>query len=285
MREGCEVHTGDLRALDEAREATRGCSARHPPGGDRRRDRQLPQAAPHADRGQQRALQRRRARRARPRRRALHLRARARWSSSARPSSRRPRSTSADTPIPRSAYGFSKLTGEVYVRAAHDEHGLPYTICRPVQRLRAGRDARGRAGHRAHGPRPHPQVPEPAARRAAAHLRRRRRRRARSRTSTTSPTGSSPRRRSPAGLNEDFNISAPTSARWPSWRRSSGRPAGATPTSSSSSTCRASRSTSCAAGPPSRRRERLLGWEARIGVHDGIAQTVAWLREAMPQTA
>ena len=37
----------------------------------------------------------------------------------------------ADTPIPRSAYGFSKLTGEVYVRAAHDEHGLPYTICRP----------------------------------------------------------------------------------------------------------------------------------------------------------
>ena len=30
-----------------------------------------------------------------------------------------------------SAYGFSKLTGEVYCRAAHDEHGLPYTICRP----------------------------------------------------------------------------------------------------------------------------------------------------------
>jgi UDP-glucose 4-epimerase len=30
---------------------------------------------------------------------------------------------------------------------------------------------------------------------------------------------------------------------------------------------------------------RLLGWEARIGVHEGIARTVAWLREAMPQTA
>ena len=37
----------------------------------------------------------------------------------------------ADCPVPRSAYGFSKLTGEVYCRAAHDEHGLPYTICRP----------------------------------------------------------------------------------------------------------------------------------------------------------
>ena len=36
-----------------------------------------------------------------------------------------------DCPTPQSAYGFSKLTGEVYCRAAHDEHGLPYTICRP----------------------------------------------------------------------------------------------------------------------------------------------------------
>src|ERR687884_1030778 len=36
-----------------------------------------------------------------------------------------------DCPTPRSAYGFSKLMGEVYCRAAHDEHGLQYTICRP----------------------------------------------------------------------------------------------------------------------------------------------------------
>jgi nucleoside-diphosphate-sugar epimerase len=35
------------------------------------------------------------------------------------------------TPAPWSAYGFSKLAGEVYCRAAHDEHGLRYTICRP----------------------------------------------------------------------------------------------------------------------------------------------------------
>jgi nucleoside-diphosphate-sugar epimerase len=34
-------------------------------------------------------------------------------------------------PAPWSAYGFSKLSGEVYTRAAHDQHGLPYTICRP----------------------------------------------------------------------------------------------------------------------------------------------------------
>ena len=74
MREGCEVHRGDLRVLDEARKAMRGCCARHPPGGDRRRDRQLPQAPAHADRGQQRALQRRLPRRAGRGRRALHVR-------------------------------------------------------------------------------------------------------------------------------------------------------------------------------------------------------------------
>jgi UDP-glucose 4-epimerase len=36
-----------------------------------------------------------------------------------------------ECPTPRSAYGFSKLAGEVYTRAAHDQHGLRYTICRP----------------------------------------------------------------------------------------------------------------------------------------------------------
>src|SRR6516225_8371012 len=35
-----------------------------------------------------------------------------------------------DCPAPRSAYGFSKLSGEVYTRAANEQHGLQYTICR-----------------------------------------------------------------------------------------------------------------------------------------------------------
>ena len=48
-----------------------------------------------------------------------------------RRSTRRARTTCRSARCRRSAYGFSKLTGEVYCRAAHDEHGLPYTICRP----------------------------------------------------------------------------------------------------------------------------------------------------------
>ena len=34
-------------------------------------------------------------------------------------------------PAPRSSAGFSRLAGERELRAAHDEHGLAFTICRP----------------------------------------------------------------------------------------------------------------------------------------------------------
>lgn len=34
-------------------------------------------------------------------------------------------------PPPKTAYGFSKLSGEWYCRAFHDQYGLAFTICRP----------------------------------------------------------------------------------------------------------------------------------------------------------
>jgi nucleoside-diphosphate-sugar epimerase len=39
--------------------------------------------------------------------------------------------------------------------------------------------------------------------------------------------------------------------------------------------------------PSVEKAKRLLGWEARIGVEEGIAQTVEWLRarEAVPEAA
>src|SRR2546425_13230647 len=43
-----------------------------------------------------------------------------------------------DTGVPQSAYGFSRLAGEVYCRALHAEHGLPYTICRPFNAYGSG---------------------------------------------------------------------------------------------------------------------------------------------------
>jgi UDP-glucose 4-epimerase len=36
-----------------------------------------------------------------------------------------------ENPPPRSSYGFQKLAMEYFARAAHDQHGLPYTIVRP----------------------------------------------------------------------------------------------------------------------------------------------------------
>jgi UDP-glucose 4-epimerase len=40
-----------------------------------------------------------------------------------------------EIPPPFTAYGFSKLIGEWYCRAFWDQHGLPYSICRPFNAI------------------------------------------------------------------------------------------------------------------------------------------------------
>ena len=42
-----------------------------------------------------------------------------------------PESAVADSPPPITHYGFSKLVGEYFCRAFHEEHGVPFVICRP----------------------------------------------------------------------------------------------------------------------------------------------------------
>jgi UDP-glucose 4-epimerase len=41
-------------------------------------------------------------------------------------------------PPPRSSYGFQKLAVEYFARAAHDQHGLPFTIVRPFNAVGVG---------------------------------------------------------------------------------------------------------------------------------------------------
>ena len=91
-----------------------------------------------------------------------------------------------DCPPPRSAYGWSKLAGEVYCRAAHDEHGLPFTICRPFNAYGPGEMPEAEPGIAHAVPGPAAQVagaPAAAAdlrlRRADAHAHPRRRHRRR----------------------------------------------------------------------------------------------------------
>src|ERR671917_1389066 len=130
MREGCEVHTGDLRVLDEARAATAGCThVIHLAAivGGIANFHKLPYTLTEVNAALYNGVVRA----------ALdHDVERFTYVSSSMVFERATQypTTEAhihDTPIPASAYGFSKLTGEVYCRAAHDEHGLPYTICRP----------------------------------------------------------------------------------------------------------------------------------------------------------
>jgi UDP-glucose 4-epimerase len=126
MREGCEVHRGDLRVLGEARKAFAGCAhVIHLAGileghGN-----------PHTLTEVNNALSNAVFRAALDEDVARFV-----FVSSSTVYERAhefptPEHHVSDCPPPRSAYGFSKLMGEAYCRAAHAEHGLPYTICRP----------------------------------------------------------------------------------------------------------------------------------------------------------
>src|SRR3954465_5843692 len=130
MREGCEVHRGDLRSLDEAREATAGCThVVHLAAivGGIGNFHRLPYTLTEVNAALYNAVVRA----------ALdHAVERFVYVSSSMVFERAteyptPEAHIWECPVPRSAYGFSKLTGEVYCRAAHEEHDLRYTICRP----------------------------------------------------------------------------------------------------------------------------------------------------------
>ena len=126
MREGCEVHRGDLRVLSEARKAFAGCShvihlAAIVEG----------HGNPHTLTEVNNALYNAVFRAALDEDVARFV-----YVSSSAVYERAtvfptPEHHAEACPPPSSAYGFSNLTGEAYCRAAHAEHGLPYTICRP----------------------------------------------------------------------------------------------------------------------------------------------------------
>jgi nucleoside-diphosphate-sugar epimerase len=183
------------------------------------------------------------------------------------------------TPIPDSAYGFSKLAGEVYCRALHDEHGLPFTICRPFN---------------AYGPGEMP-LDEPG----LAHLVPDLIRKVLSGRRPLQIFGSGDQTRTlthiddiasgivramahPAGQNEDFNISASQELTVAEIARIVWEECGQ-PASEFSLERVSSFEVDVARRWPSvEKARRVLGWEAEIGVREGIAQTVDWLRERAP---
>jgi UDP-glucose 4-epimerase len=181
-----------------------------------------------------------------------------------------------DCPAPRSAYGFSKLTGEVYCRAAHEEHGLPFTICRPFNAYGPGEvpDAEPGIAHAVpdlikktlSGQRPLRIFGKGEQTRTLTHV-------------DDIADGIVTAMASQAGLNEDFNISA---ARELTVAQIAGivwEACGEDPEELALEHLPSFAVDVPRRWPSVEKARRLLGWEAKIGVEEGVAATVRWLRE------
>ena len=181
-----------------------------------------------------------------------------------------------DCPPPRSAYGFSKLMGEVYCRAAHEQFGLPYTICRPFNAYGPGEVAADEPGI-AHavpdlirkvlaGQRPLQIFGSGEQTRTLTHV-------------DDIAAGVIAALRSPAGLNEDFNISASAELTVAQIARLVWECAGADPDSFALEHLPSFPVDVQRRWPSVEKARRLLGWEARIELSEGIAATVRWVRD------
>jgi nucleoside-diphosphate-sugar epimerase len=177
---------------------------------------------------------------------------------------------------PRSAYGFSKLTGEVYCRAAHDQFGLPYTICRPFNAYGPGEMPADEPGI-AHavpdlirkvlaGQRPLQIFGTGEHTRTLTHV-------------DDIASGVVAAMRSPAAINEDFNISASDELTVREIARIIWEQCGEDPEEFALEHLPSFEVDVVRRWPSVEKARRLLGWEAQIGVQDGIAATVRWLRE------
>jgi UDP-glucose 4-epimerase len=274
MREGCEVHTGDLRVPEQARAATEGCThVIHLAAivGGIANFHRLPHTLTEVNNALYNSVIRA----------ALDLEIeRFVYVSSSMVFERAevfptPEEYLPSCPVPVSAYGYSKLTGEVYCRAAHQEHGFPYTICRPFNAYGPGEvpDAEPGIAHAVpdlinkvlSGQRPLQIFGSGEQTRTLTHV-------------DDIADGVVTAMGSPAGLNEDFNISAARELTvaeiagivWEACGEDSAElELEHLPTFEVDVQRR---------WPSVEKARELLGWQAQIEIEDGIAATVRWLR-------
>jgi nucleoside-diphosphate-sugar epimerase len=178
--------------------------------------------------------------------------------------------------VPLSAYGFSKLSGEVYTRAAHDQHGLRYTICRPFNAYGPGESPEPNEPGIAHA------VPDLIAK-ALAHQRPLQIFGSGTQTRTLTHVddiadGILTAMVSPAGENEDFNISASHELSVAKIAEMIWEACGNDPDELEFEHRPSFKVDVQRRWPSVEKAQRLLGWEAQVQLDDGIAQTVEWLR-------
>jgi UDP-glucose 4-epimerase len=278
MREACEVHTGDLRLPEEARAAADGCThVIHLAAivGGIANFHKLPHTLLEVNNGLYNSVFRA----------ALDRRVeRLVYVSSSMVFERATQFPTTeehllDCPAPRSAYGFSKLAGEVYCRALHDEHELPFTICRPFNAYGPGElpDAEPGIAHAVpdlirkvlSGQRPLQIFGSGEQTRTLTHV-------------DDIADGVVTAMSHPAGLNEDFNVSAPRELTVAEIARVIWEACGNEPDELELEHQPSFEVDVQRRWPSVEKAKRLLHWEARIDVPEGIAATVEWLRDQEP---
>ena len=274
MREGAEIHTGDLRDLAQAREATAGCThVIHLAAivGGIANFHKLPLTL---SRGQQRALRRRRALA------VLEGVERFVYVSSSMVFERADAVPDTeqhvwDCPWPRSAYGFSKLAGEVWCARRTTRRACPSRSAARSTPTAPARCPRTSPGSRTWSPtssrsawrcqRPLPIFGTGEQTRTITHV-------------DDIADGVVTAMGHPAALNEDFNVSAGdelTVAEIARDHLGGVREAAGRVRARAPADVRGGRAAALAErgqgthGP---------GWEAQIGVREGVAQTIDWLR-------
>lgn len=275
MREDAEIHVGDLRAPEEARVAMDGCShVIHLAAivGGIANFHKLPYTLTEVNNGLYNAIFRA----------AIELGVeRFVYCSSSMVFERAevfptPEDYLPQCPVPRSAYGFSKLTGEVYCRAAADEFGLPFTIVRPFNAYGPGEvpeDEPGIAhavpdliGKVLSGQRPLEIFGSGDQTRTITHSR-------------DIADGIVTAMSHPAGRDEDFNISAREEMTMLEIARLIWEACGEDPAEFEVEHLPTFEVDVQRRWPDVSKAERLLGWRSRVEVQDGLAETVAWFRE------
>src|SRR3954465_2475744 len=189
-----------------------------------------------------------------------------------------------ECPMPRPPHGFSKLTGEVYVRAANDEHDLQYTICRPFNAYGPGEMPEDEPGIAHAVPdltrkclSPPPGAPLPifgdgTHTRTLTHI-------------DDIADGIVTAMASPAAVNEDFNISASAERTVAEIARVIWEETGRDPDAFALEHEPSFTVDVVRRWPSVDKAERVLGWRAGIGGREGTGETVDWLRGVVGQHA